>query len=213
MFFLLSFLESVFPFLMGALRKSWNSLSNTQQDALVNSGMIGQFLKNNLTMLGTDLVNVIAKNTTLSPDQVTNTLIALAAAFGFTGNDLNQAVSYLQSKLQNASSDKEWNGLLNILLNTGATILSGGALDWVHVALGLGEWVYQQFVQPKTHLTLNIASVDVSNPGAPKQVAAPGAQSGTSNNVQIGQDNIKTTGLANSSQQQQESKPAEQQQG
>lgn len=169
MFFLFKILESVFPFLFGALKKSWDNLTTAQQQALVNSGMIGQFLKNNLTMLGTDLVNVIAKNTTLTPDQVTSTLIALAGTFGFTGNDLNQAVTFLQSKLQNASSDKEWNGLLNIILNAGATILSGGALDWVHVALGLGEWVYQQFIQPKTPVTLNVAPVQGSavSPGKP----------------------------------------------
>lgn len=156
MFFLVKFLESVFPFLFNALKRSWDNLSTQQQQALVNAGTIGQFLKNNLNALGGDLVSAISTATALPTADVEATLIKLAGEFGLTTTDVNAAVAHLQTKLQAAASTSEWNGLLTTILNAGATILSGGAIDWVHVALGLGEWVYQQFVKPKSVPTLSV---------------------------------------------------------
>jgi hypothetical protein len=157
-------LESIFPFLFSALKEAWNNLSTTQQQALINSGTIGQYLKNNLTILGTDLVNLIAKDTGLDPSVVTNTLIGLAGTFGLTTTDINAAVTFLQGKLQNASSDAEWNGILNIILNAGATLLSGGTLNYVHIALGLGEWVYQTFIAPKTAAIVAASATFIPTP-------------------------------------------------
>lgn len=153
-FFLVKFLESIFPFLFNALKRSWDNLTEQQQQALVNAGAIGQFLKNNLNALGGDLVSLISNDLNLDKSIVEATLIALAGKFGLNTASVDEAVAFLQKKLQSANSDAEWNGLLNIILNTGATILSGGALDWVHIALGLGEWVYQNFIAQKQIVVL-----------------------------------------------------------
>lgn len=146
MSFLSKILESIFPFLFNALRRAWDSLTTDQQNAVVNSGLIGQFLKNNLTILGTDAVNELVKLTGLPADTVTSLLISLAGKLGLTTTDVNNAVSYIQGKLSGAASNEEWNGLLQIILQAGASILSGGAVDWVHLALGLAEWAYQKFI-------------------------------------------------------------------
>lgn len=164
MSFITKLLESIFPFLFSALKRAWDGLTTTQQQALVNAGTIGQFLKNNLTALGGDLVTAIANYTKLPTATVETTILALAAEFGLTTTDINQAVSYLQGKLQSSVNTPEWNGLLSAMLNVGATILSGGTLNWLHVALGLGEWVYQQFIQPLTGIAL--PSVVQGTPGA-----------------------------------------------
>lgn len=150
---LISILESIFPFLFSALKRSWDNLTPEQQQAIIKSGTIGQYLKNNLTALGGDLVALISNDLNLPKDVVESTLLALAAKLGFTGTAINDAVAFLQNKLQSAKSNEEWNGLLNIILNAGATVLSGGALDWVHIALGLGEWAYQKFIA-KTQVTI-----------------------------------------------------------
>src|ERR1700739_3106022 len=160
-FNILKFLEGIFPFLFSALKRSYDSLSTAQQTALVNSGMIGQFLKNNLTILGDDLVNVVATQTGLTAQEVSDTLIHLATQFGLTTASVNDAVAFLQKKLSSAASSSEWNGILTIILNAGATFLSGGSLDWAHIAIGIGEWVYNTFVKPKTAVTLNASPAKV----------------------------------------------------
>lgn len=142
-------LETIFPFLFNALQKAWDKLSSTQQSAITNSGLIGQLLKNNLTILGTDLVALIASKTGLKEQEITDTLLALAKTFGLTTDSLNEAVSFLQGKLSNAASNEEWNGLLQIMLNAGGTFLSGGTLNWVSIAMGIGEWAYSNIIKPK----------------------------------------------------------------
>lgn len=149
-FNILKFLEGIFPFLFSALKRSYDSLSKEQQQALVNSGMIGQFLKNNLAMIGADLTTLIAKQTGLTEQEVSDTLIHLASTFGLNTTAVNDAVKFLQDKLSGAASSAEWNGILTIILNAGATFLSGGSLDWAHIAIGIGEWVYNTFIKPKT---------------------------------------------------------------
>jgi len=156
MSFITKILESILPFLFSALKRSWDNLTKVQQDALVNSGVIGQYLKNNLTALGGDLVTAIATHTGLPSDTVEGALIAIAKEFGLSTTSVNEAVAFLQSKLQAAESTPLWNGLLSTLLNVGGTILSGGTVDWVHVALGLGEYVYQKFVKPVNLLPVTV---------------------------------------------------------
>lgn len=155
-FFLIKFLESIFPFLFSALKRAYDNMTPYQQNALKNSGMVGQLLKNNLTALGTDLVTFISGKTGLSEQEVSDLLIALAKTFGLTTTSINDAVAFLQSKVSGAASDAEWNGLFQVILNAGATILSGGAIDWLHVALGLGEWVFQTFIKPTPAVSLVI---------------------------------------------------------
>src|ERR1700760_3972279 len=129
MSFLTKILESILPFLFSALKRSWDNLTSTQQTALVNSGIIGQYLKNNLTALGGDLVTAISQHTGLPESTVQATLLGIAADFGLTTSDVNEAVSFLQSKLTSAINTPLWNGLLSTLLNVGGTILSGGTID------------------------------------------------------------------------------------
>jgi hypothetical protein len=171
--FIIKLLESIFPFLFSALRRSWDNLSQQQQQALIQSGTIGQYLKNNLTILGDDLVSLISNDLNLDRNIVEDTLIALAGKFGVTTTSVNDAVAFLQKKLQSASSNEEWNGLLSTLLNVGATILSGGAIDWVHVALGLGEWVYQQFIAPKQVTILQVQTPAPAPVATPTPIAEP----------------------------------------
>jgi hypothetical protein len=159
MSFITKILESILPFLFSALKRSWDNLTKVQQNALVNSGVIGQYLKNNLTALGSNLVTAIATHTALPASTVETTIISIAISFGYTGNEINQATAFLQLKLQAAESTPLWNGLLSIALSVGATKLSGGTIDWLHVALGLGEYVYQQFVKPVTLLPVTSATV------------------------------------------------------
>lgn len=161
-FSIVKFLEGIFPFLFSALKRSYDSLSTAQQQALVNSGTIGQLLKNNLTAVGTDLATLVAKETGLTEQEASDTLIHLAATFGLTTTVLNDAVSFLQSKLTSAASNPEWNGILNIILNAGATFLSGGSLDWAHIAIGIGEWVFQTFIKPKAPVTVTPVAAKAS---------------------------------------------------
>lgn len=154
-------LESILPFLFSALKRSWDNLTDTQQKSLVNAGIIGQYLKSNLIALGGDLVTAIAKATELPETEVETTLIGIASQFGLTTTSINQAVSFLQSKLLAAESTSLWNGLLSTILNVGSTILSGGTVDWLHVALGLGEYVYQQFVKQTAIAIVNIPPMPV----------------------------------------------------
>ncbi|MDB5288590.1 MAG: hypothetical protein JWR05_3539 [Mucilaginibacter sp.] len=144
-----TFLEKILPFLFDALQRAWDQLSTVQQSAITNSGLIGQLLKNNLTILGTDLVTLIVSKTGLTEQEVTDALLALAKTFGLTTDSLNDAVSFLQGKLSSASSNEEWNGLLQIMLNAGGTFLSGGTLNWVSIAMGIGEWAYTNIIKPK----------------------------------------------------------------
>jgi len=149
MSFLTRLLESIFPFLFNALKRAWDNLTEEQQQAIINSGTIGQYIKNNLTALGGDLVALISNDLNLPKEVVEATLIALAGKFGLTTEKVDEAVAFLQKKAQSAASNEEWNGLFQTFLKAGAIILSGGAVDWLHLALGIGEWAYQQFIAPK----------------------------------------------------------------
>lgn len=174
-FFLVKILESILPFLFSALKRSWDNLTKDQQNAIINSGMIGQYLKNNLNALSGDLVAAIAKATGLPAATIESTLLALAVKFGYKSDDVDKAVTFLQDKLKNAASNEDWNGLLTIILNAGGTLLSGGSLDWVHLALGLGEFAYQKFVSPRLVETISVPSTDVTKAAASVSVAAPAA--------------------------------------
>lgn len=148
MSFITRILESILPFLFSALKRTWDNLTSDQQKALTNSGIIGQYLKNNLTALGSDLVKAIASHTNLPESEVQSALLDIAGKFGLTTTEVDKAVAFLQAKLQEAEGTPLWNGILSTLLNVGGTILSGGTIDWVHVALGLGEYVFQTYVKP-----------------------------------------------------------------
>lgn len=169
-FFLIKFLESILPFLFNALKRAYDNMTTAQQQALVNAGMIGQLLKNNLSVLGSDLVTFIALKTGLPELDVSNTLLGLAKTFGLDTTDINAAVDFLQKKVSGAASDAEWNGLFTTILNAGATILSGGTIDWLHVALGLGEWVFQTFIKP-TPTDALVVSINSSTNNAFKAAA------------------------------------------
>jgi len=143
-----TFLEKLFPFLFAAMQRTWDQLTPIQQSAITNAGQIGQLLKNNLDMLGDDLKVLIAKQTGLPDELIGNMLLSLAAKFGLTTTSENDAIAFLQKKLNAAASDEEWNGLLTIILNAGGIILSGGSLNWAQIAIGIGEWAYHKFVKP-----------------------------------------------------------------
>jgi hypothetical protein len=142
-----TFLQKIFPFLFKAMQRSWNKLPKDQQDAIVKSGKIGQLIKTNLDIAGSKLITLIALETGLSEVTVGEILINLSKKFGNDTAYADSAAVYLQRKLMQASSDEEWNGLLTIILNAGATLLTGGALQWAQIAIGLGEWAYQKFIK------------------------------------------------------------------
>jgi|GEM_PF-2659561 len=149
MFFLTKILESILPFLFSALKRSWDNLNENQQQALVNSGVIGQYIKNNLTALSGDLVTAISTSTGLPSDVIEPTLITIAGELGLKTTSVDDAVKHIQSLLTVAKGSTLWNGILQTALSVGATALSGGTLNWVHIGLGLGEYVYQTFIAPK----------------------------------------------------------------
>ncbi len=140
-------LQKIFPFLFSALQRAWGKLPKDQQDAIVNSGQIGQIIKTNLQTSGANILTFIVLETGLSTETVNELVIALAEKLGHFTKDAIAATEFLKTKLKTASSDEEWNGLLTIILNAGATLLSGGVLQWAQIALGLGEWAYQKFIK------------------------------------------------------------------
>lgn len=179
MSFISKILESIFPFLFNALKRAWDSLSPDQQNAITNSGIIGQYLKNNLNALSGDLISAITKATGLDGSIVESTLISIAEKLGSEATGADQtaanAVTFIQTKLSSASSDEEWNGLLQIILNAGATILTGGGLNWAHLALGIAEWAYRQFIEPLNIPVLNAVANTVDS-----QLGGTGISIGTS---------------------------------
>lgn len=187
-------LESIFPFLFSALKRAWDSLTEEQQDAITNSGIVGQYLKNNLTALSADLITAITKATGLPASTIESMLISLAQKMGMTttsaDNAAANAVTYIQNKLKTAASDEQWNGFLQTLLNAGATILTGGALNWAHLALGIGEWAYRQYVEPLNIPVLNIVVNDVD------KVLGGSGIAGISQASQKAQDTLNA-GIAN----------------
>lgn len=142
-----TFLQKLFPFLFKAMQRAWDALPGYQQDAVLNSGTIGQILKTNLDTATEELIALIIKKTGLPAYYVDDVLIGLARVFGYQTNSVNDATAYLQKKLSGAASNEEWNGLLTIILNAGATLLTGGTLKWAQIAIGLGEWAYQKFIK------------------------------------------------------------------
>lgn len=174
-----TFFEQIFPFLFSALQRAWDQLTPIQQSAVTNSGIIGQLLKNNLTILGDDLVELIAEKTDLPKEDIQLTLTNLAAKLGFTGTELNDAVKFLQGKLSSAASDEDWNGLLKTVLIAGGTLLSGGTLDWPTLALGVGEWAYQNIIVKKVPSVASVANTvvaDATEAANVVNIVAPGSE-------------------------------------
>ena len=91
--------EKALPFLFSKLILIWDSLTEEEKDALIQSGQIGQILKEELLNGETAVIDAISVKTGLTPEDVSVTLIALAKTMGYNVKTVQQFIDVLQNKI------------------------------------------------------------------------------------------------------------------
>jgi plasmid maintenance system antidote protein VapI len=139
--------EKALPFLFSKLTLIWDSLTPEEKDALIQSGQIGQILKEELLNGETAVINAVAAKTGLTPEEVSTTLIALAKTMGYNVETVQQFIDALQSKIDTGLQDKEWEALWETVSGTLMSLASGNPVNWIGLIAAIGKFVYDTFIK------------------------------------------------------------------
>jgi hypothetical protein len=147
--------ESVLPFLFGEVTKEWDSLTPAEQQALIHSGQIGQIIKEQIANGPTAVVNAIASQLNLTPDQVNSTLITIFSALGYNltttegtaESKVDAGINQLQAKINSGLSDPDWNALWETVTGTAVSLASKNPVNWLNVISVVGKFVYDKFIK------------------------------------------------------------------
>lgn len=144
-----TFFEKVFPFLFNAVERAYDGLTQAQKNALLLGGQFGQLLKTCLTEGYSALVDKAASELNLTQAQVDDLLTALAKKLNINISAPSELIDKLQAQVNAGMEDSSWDALWTTVSGQLAIIIGGGAINWPTLALGLLEFVYQKFIQPK----------------------------------------------------------------
>ena len=143
-----SIIESIFPFLFNAVERFFDKLPKDQQQALIQAGQFGQVIKK---FLNDGYQAIIDESEKLGIDSMTadKLLNDLGGKLGLTVKDGADLIDQLQAKVNAGLQDSAWDNLWTSVSGQLAIIIAGGTINWPTLALGLIEFVYRKFVQPK----------------------------------------------------------------
>ncbi|ASU34431.1 hypothetical protein [Mucilaginibacter xinganensis] len=144
-----TFLEKLLPFLFNAVERAYDQLPQSEKDALVKSGQFGQIIKTELTNGYNAIVKVSADKLGLKPAEVDLLLTSLAKEMSINISKPSDIIDALQSKVNAGLTNSGWDSLWTTISGQLAIIVTGGSVSWPTLALGLIEFVYQKFIQPK----------------------------------------------------------------
>jgi len=146
---LLNFFSGLYHKLLGDLESDFNDLPKDEQDALIKGGQFGEIVKQNFRngyhAVLADASHVLG----LSEAQADELLVALGKKLGINSQYGFATIDYLQSEFNKGLEDSSWDALWTTVSGQLQIILGGGKVNWVTVAIGLTEFVYQKFVKGK----------------------------------------------------------------
>lgn len=150
-------LEKVFPFLFSEVTKAWDSLPADEQSALINSGQIGQILKEELSNGATAVLNAIEKKTGIPADVAEQSLLTLAGHLGYSVTTVTDFINQLQAKINTGLSDPDWDALWADLTGTAIAIFSDNVPAAITAGVGLlgalGKLIYDKFIKKDVPIT------------------------------------------------------------
>lgn len=130
-------------------KNAFDELTPAQQQAIVQGVNISQILKDGYTK-GVDFVlGEIETQLTIPQDVATQLLQTALKDIGINETDLQTGFNKLADKVQAGVTQTGWNSLWQTIASSAAQWLSTGSLNWVSLAMGLVEWVYQNMVKSK----------------------------------------------------------------
>lgn len=142
---ILSFLESLSPFLVSAARKTFDNLEDAVQEAGINGSLFAQIIKENVEATESDVNNLVKDKLKLNDDQLQALLGAIRAEYNIP--TALSVTKFLQAKFYDATSDILHNSLANEVAAIVSIILSKGKLSWLTLLMGVGEYIYRKFVK------------------------------------------------------------------
>ncbi len=142
-----TFLEKLLPFLYNAAERAFDDLEAEAQKDGINGSKIAQVIKNNLDADETTVTALIAQETGMDAVDVGAALQQIGEHYGITDGSI---ITYLQGELKKASGTLNWNGLVKTFGDIGAIVLSKGKITWETLALGVGQYIYDKYIKPKS---------------------------------------------------------------
>ena len=156
-------IEKVLPFLFSEVTKVWDNLPSDQQQALINSGQIGQILKEELNNGSQAVLNAIEQKTGIPAATAEAGLLSLASQLGFKVSSVDEFISKLQAKINAGLSDPDWDSLWQSVTGVGAAILTGGTTNIVTAGIGLlsalGKLIYDKYIKKSTPATTSTPAI------------------------------------------------------
>lgn len=150
-------LEKVFPFLFSEVTKAWDSLPSDQQSALINSGQIGQILKEELSNGAAAVLNAIEQKTGIPEATAEQSLLALAGHLGYSVTTVTDFIDQLQAKINAGLSDPDWDALWAGITGTAIAIFSDNIPAAITAGVGLlgalGKLIYDKFIKKNVPIT------------------------------------------------------------
>lgn len=143
-----SILMAIFPFLFSAIEREFNKLPKEEQDQLIQGGQFGQIIKTSLTD-GYDAIITDAGKIGIDATTAENLLTALAKKMNISVTSGRDFIDKLQAQVNAGLEDSTWDALWTTVSGQLSIIIAGGTVSWPVLALGIIQFVYQKFVQPK----------------------------------------------------------------
>lgn len=116
----------------------FNKLPKEQQDAILNGVQVSQIIKDNIDRGETYVIDVIASRLNLSQDVAKGLFDRLSNDLGF-----QNILEVISNRIGQGITDIAHNALFQLIAQSAATFLSGGAVNWLTLALGVVEYAYQ----------------------------------------------------------------------
>lgn len=136
----------VLPFLFPAVKREFENLPKEQQNGLIQAGQFAQIIKDHLHDGYDAIIHAAATQLGITDQEANHILTELAKKLGVDTGTPEKLIDKLQSIVNKGLENSVWDNLWHSISGQLAIILSGGELDWGHVALGLIQFVYTEFV-------------------------------------------------------------------
>lgn len=117
---------------------AFNDLPKEQQDAILNGVQVAQIIKDNIDRGETYVIDVIASRLNLSQDVAKGLFDRLSKDLG-----VDSVLNGVADKIGQGITDLAHSALFQLIAQSAATFLSGGAVNWLTLALGVVEYAYQ----------------------------------------------------------------------
>jgi hypothetical protein len=146
-----TFFMHILPFLFDSVEKEFEKLPDDEKTNLIAAGQFGQIIKTELDKGYDAIVTEASTELGWTNEQTDTALDALATKLGVTDpvNKAKAVVDHLQAEVNKGLEDSSWDALWTVVSGQLSIILGGGKVSWPVVAMGVVEFVYRKYVNPK----------------------------------------------------------------